>query len=552
MAGTIICFLFDICFGIFDAIFAKYVLDVFTSGKYELFYTYAIILFSIMTASYINNTIYNNFFDKLINDTALKLKSKAYDRVSRLKVECFLTSQSTYFSRRLDDAEGIAFIINSAFNSITRLVTGLSYFIVLLLTSPILTLICSVFYIVKYLLSLYYVPENSALRKKYMQTYDKSVNAAIEGIRASRDVKSLNMQKHLTESYMQNTNKYFAERYATHKRWRNWSFGSGYIAGPLNTFVFMLLMGYFLMSKTYEAGALLYVYSYRNRISNLFTIIFNIKNRLAEAETHASRFMELFDDTKMPTESFGNITLEDLKGEIVFNSVSFSYKENSEVLNNLSFKIEPHKINAFVGKTGCGKSTTLALISRFYDPISGDITIDGVPIKDLDENTLRTNLSYVQQDPYIFNRTFKENLLLVNPSATDEEIEQACKKAQIHDFILTTENGYDTLIGENGITLSGGQKQRLAIARALLNNSSIIMFDESTSSLDNENQSKIQDVINNLSKEHTIIVVAHRLSTIINADKILFMEDGKIKAEGTHAELYKTCKEYKALYKLEV
>ena len=193
----------------------------------------------------------------------------------------------------------------------------------------------------------------------------------------------------------------------------------------------------------------------------------------------------------------------------------------------------------------------MSLIARFYDVKKGQISIDGINVKSLSKETLRGNIGYVQQSPYIFNRSFKENLLLVKPDATDEEIEDVCKMSEIHNDIMETKDKYNTIIGENGITLSGGQKQRLAIARALLCNAKIIMFDESTSSLDNENQAKIQKTIENLAKTHTIIVVAHRLSTIINADKIIFMKDHNIKAEGTHSELFETCQEYKELYQIE-
>lgn len=170
----------------------------------------------------------------------------------------------------------------------------------------------------------------------------------------------------------------------------------------------------------------------------------------------------------------------------------------------------------------------------------------------LSKKSIRSNITYIQQSPYIFNMTFRENLLLINPQATEKQLIAACKKSEIYDFIKSTAEGLDTVIGENGITLSGGQKQRFAIYRALLNDSKIIMFDESTSSFDNESQYKIQKVIEGLKKDHTIIVVAHRLSTIINADKIIYFKDHKVYKCGTHEELINSCSDYRDLYKMEL
>ena len=195
---------------------------------------------------------------------------------------------------------------------------------------------------------------------------------------------------------------------------------------------------------------------------------------------------------------------------------------------------------AIVGKSGEGKSTILKLISKGYSVDSGKVLIDNYNINDLSEKS-----------PYIFNLSIKDNIKLANPDTTDEEIIDVCKKAQIHDVIESMEDGYDTLVGENGVILSGGQKQRIAIARALIKKSKIILLDEATSSLDNSNQEKIKNVIKELSKDHTVIIVAHRLSTIVDADNIFVVDKHKICASGTHIELMNNCEEYKNLYEIE-
>jgi len=204
-----------------------------------------------------------------------------------------------------------------------------------------------------------------------------------------------------------------------------------------------------------------------------------------------------------------------------------------------------------IGKSGQGKSTILNLIGKLYDISDGEILIDDVNIAELSESALRDNVSIVMQTPYIFNMSIMDNMLLVNPKATKKQIYNACKKAQIHDFIFALPQKYDSLVGENGVVLSGGQRQRLAIARALLKNSKIILFDEATSALDNESQGKIKEVMDSLKDDHTLIVVAHRLSTVVDCDKILVLDNNKIIAEGTHKQLIKSCNVYKELYKTE-
>ena len=206
---------------------------------------------------------------------------------------------------------------------------------------------------------------------------------------------------------------------------------------------------------------------------------------------------------------------------------------------------------AIVGKSGEGKSTILKLINKSYKIDDGKIYIDDVDLNELDETSIKNNISIVSQSPYIFNLSIKDNIKLSNPNATEEEIISVCKQSQIHDDIIKMDNGYDTLVGENGVILSGGQKKRIAIARALIKQSKIILFDEATSSLDNNNQEQIKKVMKKLSSNHTIIIVAHRLSTILNADNIYFLNNHKIIASGTHDGLMKSCKEYKNLYEIE-
>ena len=214
----------------------------------------------------------------------------------------------------------------------------------------------------------------------------------------------------------------------------------------------------------------------------------------------------------------------------------------------MSFTVKENERVAFVGKSGAGKTTIFSLITKFYHPKSGSILLDGNNINDLTCSTIRDNMSIITQNPYIFNFSIKDNLLLAKEKASMKEIREACKLACIDDYIMSLPEKYETVVGENGVILSGGQKQRIAIARALLMKTKIILFDEATSALDNETQSQIQDAINNLKGNYTILIVAHRLSTIIDSDKIFVVLNGKIVDSGTHKELLKRCTYYKNLY----
>ena len=217
----------------------------------------------------------------------------------------------------------------------------------------------------------------------------------------------------------------------------------------------------------------------------------------------------------------------------------------------MNFKINCNETVAFVGPSGAGKTTIFNLISALNRVNSGEILFDGVNIEELDKNSIRGNLSVISQNAYIFNMSILDNLKVVKNDATEEEIKNACHLACLDDFIESLPEKYDTIVGEGGVTLSGGQKQRLAIARALLLNTEILLFDEATSALDNETQFKIQEAINNLKGEYTILIIAHRLSTVIDSDKIFVIDNGKIESCGTHKYLLENSKVYQKLYKKE-
>jgi ATP-binding cassette subfamily B protein len=257
---------------------------------------------------------------------------------------------------------------------------------------------------------------------------------------------------------------------------------------------------------------------------------------------------ELIDKPITLTEAENAIELPKGKGEICFNNVRFSYLENQPILHDINLQFPAGKMTALVGASGSGKSTIINLIMRMYDPDHGSVEIDGTDIKYVTLSSLREKLAYVGQDTFLFSNTIMYNIGLGHPDATEEDIQAAAKAANAHDFIMKMQDGYHTQVGDNGNKLSGGQKQRIAIARAMLRHSEVLILDEATSALDSESEASIKEALQRLTEGKTTIVIAHRLTTITSADKIIVMEDGKVAEEGTQRELLASEGIYSRLY----
>ena len=266
--------------------------------------------------------------------------------------------------------------------------------------------------------------------------------------------------------------------------------------------------------------------------------------------TGFKRFLEIM-DAEPELDKYDATDIEKVEGDILFKNVTYGYEGDTDVLHDLTLEIKKGEIFALVGPSGGGKTTICHLIPHFYNVEKGEIFIDGKEIHDITMKSLRQNIGIVQQDVYLFNASIRDNILYGRPDATDEEVYEAAKRANIHDYVLTLENGYDTIIGERGVKLSGGQKQRLSIARVFLKNPPILILDEATSALDNTTEILIQRALDELCKGRTTIVVAHRLSTVKNANKIAVVSDGRITELGNHNELVELGGTYAGLYKLQ-
>lgn len=389
------------------------------------------------------------------------------------------------------------------------------------------------------------------IRENVKKIQERKTGLTSELVRGIRDIKVLNASSNALEKTKNKIVENSNEQVKILDVSRKYNYLENNV-DCISDFLFILL-GCFLYSKgLLSISVFVIVYNYQNRIANLLIGVSNLLEYKKKFTLAASRIFEVICDEKFKKEEFGSRHVDKLEGKIEFRNVSFSYDEDKKIVNKMSFEINPNETVAFVGKSGAGKTTIFNLITRLYHIDSGKILLDGIDIDELDESSIRDNMSLITQNSYIFNMSIKDNLLLAKSDASMDEIKNACKMACIDDYIMSLPKKYDTEVGEGGVILSGGQRQRIAIARALLMKTEIILFDEATSALDNETQSEIQEAIKNMKGEYTILIIAHRLSTVVDSNKIFCIDDGKIVASGTHKELLKSSEFYKNLYEKDL
>ena len=375
---------------------------------------------------------------------------------------------------------------------------------------------------------------------------NSSLESSITGIRVT---KAFTNTKKEEEKFEVTNNKYIKARSSAFDAMGKFFASSQFITDVFNILV-LLAGGLFLYNDMIDlADYTTFIISVNMFIQPMNQLI-NFVEQFQNGTTGFKRFVEIMDEEEENINE-GTSICPKLEGNIEFDHVNFKYKSSEPILNDVSFKISKGEKVALVGPSGGGKTTICHLIPRFYDIVSGEIKVDGVNIKEYTLESLRKQIGIVQQDVFLFGGTIRDNILYGNLSSTEEELIEAAKKANIYDYVLSLPNGFDTEIGERGVRLSGGQKQRISIARIFLKNPSILILDEATSALDNTTELLIQTALDELCKGRTTIVVAHRLSTVRNANEIIVISNGEIKEKGTHEELIKLNGAYKTLYELQ-
>ena len=373
-----------------------------------------------------------------------------------------------------------------------------------------------------------------------------SMESSISGIRVTKAFTNAEKEK---EKFEVGNGKFQNARKAAYSAMGRFHSGNTFVTDIFNVVV-LIAGGIFLYNGRIRFGDYsAFIVSVNMFIAPVMTLI-NFMEQFENGITGFERFCEIM-DAKPETDRPDAVDAGELEGRIEFRNVSYAYDEDKNVLRHVDLTIEKGKTFALVGPSGGGKTTICHLIPHFYDVLSGEILLDGKEIHTLTLESVRRNIGIVQQDIYLFNDTMEENIRYGKLDATEEEIIEAAKRANIHDYIMSLPDGYATKIGERGVRLSGGQKQRLSIARVFLKNPPILILDEATSALDNTTEILIQQALDDLCRGRTTLVVAHRLSTIKNADEIAVVSDGRIVEQGTHDELMKLKGQYYELYQLQ-
>lgn len=399
---------------------------------------------------------------------------------------------------------------------------------------------------------------SAVLRQKMKEAFKErrvttaGINSATESsITGIRVTKAFSASLREMEKFEENNNLFVKACHKSYKAMAQFHSSSTFITDVFNVII-IIAGGLFLYAGKIDFGDYSTFIVSVNIFINPVTQLIGFMEQYQNGVSGFSRFLEIMNE-EPEKENENAKDISGVKGEIEFKKVTFSYgTEDGEVLRNISFKVKEGEKFALVGHSGGGKTTICHLIPNFYRVEEGEILLDGVNINDITFSSLRNNIGIVQQDVFLFSGTIRDNIMYGNLSATEEEMIEAAKRANIHEFVKTLEKGYDTEIGERGVRLSGGQKQRISIARVFLKNPKVLILDEATSALDNTTEILIQNALDELCKGRTTIVVAHRLSTIRSADTIAVIDGGKVTQKGTHEELLKEEGTYKDLYSLQL
>ena len=486
--------------------------------------------------------------EKIENKASRKISYETYNKVLNLPAVAFEEKTSGEIINRVtQDAETLSFVFGRIIRIIAGFISTTVIFFFILCNSYFIAIeiLFALFFMI--LLLKHYNPQLKSAHKERKNKQDKQTSLVNESVRGIREIKTLGIKKNLLKDAKENVKDIYEASNKEIRLNRNFGIMTSILRTILEVGSFItagIECYYGHVSLTFFVAMTYYIYRYTWLIEEIedFTIEFQ-KLKVALGRVNEILENRLYDDV-----SFGFKNIKQVKGILEFKNVSFGYPNEDLTLKGFNLKLEPNKKIAIVGKSGQGKSTLFNLVTRIFDVNKGEILLDGINIKDLTESSLNKHISIIRQEPFIFNRSIKDNFKLINENITLAEIRKYSKMAYLDDYIMSLPKKYNTILGEGGVNLSGGQKQRLAIARTLVKESKVILFDEATSALDNNSQEYIKESIDNLVKDHTVVIVAHRLSTIIDADEIYIVDHGKIVDSGTHEELLKKSKIYNNLY----
>ncbi len=537
--------------GFFTPVVLGKVISEIANANFDSALNYAWILFALELVNLGFSVLQTPFFKMLENKVKLDVKVDVINSSFNINIGQYEKMGNGVFITRLtSDLNSLSNSFKTISETIVSFMSKIGFLVYISIINIWLGLFLLAFIIIRYYVykvRIYYFSIYKPIVHKANETVNSTVGETIRGI---KDIKTLDMQSTLLNQIEIQQTEYMK---ADNKEWYigvSLCAFANFVSIVCNLLFVMLCIT--LMQRGYIEIAIFYTaYVYKSHVMEFAVHLGNLQNYLKEIEVSAWRVFDLKDGVKYQFNKYGNDDYPEFLGSIEFKDVKFGYTPNKNVLNGVSFKIKEHTHVAFVGESGCGKSTIVSLICKLYSPTSGSVFYDDKPAESLSREFFK-QVTMVNQFPYLFNMTIRENMLLVKPNATDKEIYEALRLSNAYDFVYALPNRLDSFLGEGGTRLSGGQKQRICIARALLKDAKLIVFDEATSSLDNISQDHVIDSINSLKQNKTIVTIAHRLSTIEDCDEIFFLDGGLIVAHGTHAELMKTSKTYRALYNRQI
>lgn len=498
---------------------------------------------------------YRQYFAQRISNRVLyDIRTNMYGHLQKLGQKFYANNRvGDVISRTINDVEQTKeFIVTGLMNVWIDLVTvviaiGIMLYMDFKLT--LVTLIALPFYVISVKFFFTKLRTLTRERSKALAGVQSYLHERVQGMSV---ITSFTLEQH-EQGVFKKANGNFLEKALDQTRWNAKTFMVVNTVTGMAPVAVIGYAGYQVINGSLTLGVLAAFIGYIDSLYNPLRRLVNSSTTLTQSVASMDRMFELMDEKYDITDRENAKELQQVAGKVTFDDVVFRYNDDGRnVLNQLNFTIEPGQTAAFVGMSGGGKSTIISLIPRFYDVTGGSIKIDGQDIRDLTIESLRRNIGIVQQDNVLFSDSIKENILMGNPQATDEEVYAAAKAANAHDFIMSFPDGYDTLVGERGVKLSGGQKQRVAIARVFLKNPPILILDEATSALDLESEALIQESLDRLAHNRTTLIVAHRLSTITHADQIMLIDHGEVKEHGTHQQLMQAGGAYHDLFQVQV
>ncbi len=533
--------------------FWGYAIDALIVGIFEKFLVFLILRESMHILFYcllaIPRDLIYNYLEIKFSKNVLK---DLYRKISDMPAVAFeQIGVGEFINRMTTDPDRVMDLLSRLMKMACRAIVIIVVLVIAFKSSVILGIEIIVFSIIMGFVSYKYFPKIKKTQEEIKKESDLQVKTATENLTGIREIKALGIKKNIEDRLFLNIDRLFTNQRKMKKYEIGYYYSNNFIYFVLQAMI-LATSGYLVVTNKLTYALFIVIESYIWRIDELVESLSDFGIYYNKVSVSLNRIDEIVNNRLYNDETFGNKELVNSKGVVKFNNVYFKYSDNEDyTLKGLNMTIEPHKKIAIIGRSGNGKSTIFNLLLRYFDASKGTITIDGVNIKDLTEESLRSNISIIRQTPFLFNLSIMDNFRLVKKDVTLEEVREVCKKAYIDEYIMSLPNNYETIIGEGGVNLSGGQKQRIAIARTLLINTKIILFDEATSALDNESQEYIKQTIDNLILDHTVIVVAHRLSTIVDSDIIHVINDGVLEASGTHKELMNSSDTYRMLYMID-